>query len=85
MRSQSCTPLSGVRRIRISSLRSDHANTALLLVAVGAFRVVVELDMKRRDNDKKIAVLFVEMRDMMGALLQCAHNMDLLVTYTLIL
>ena len=57
----------------------------LIAVAVGAFRVVVELDMKRRDNDKKIAVLFVEMRDMMEALLQCAHNMDLLVTYTLIL
>lgn len=28
--------------------------------------------MKRRDNDKKIAVLFVEMRDMMEALLQYA-------------
>ena len=41
------------------------------VVAVGAFRVVVELDMKRRDNDKKIGVLFVEMRDMMEALLQC--------------
>ena len=37
---------------------------------MGAFRVVVELDMKRRDNDKKIGVLFVEMRDMMEALLQ---------------
>ncbi|TBU55048.1 hypothetical protein BD310DRAFT_934540 [Dichomitus squalens] len=39
-------------------------------IAVGAFRVVVELDMKRRDNDKKIGVLFVEMRDLMEALLQ---------------
>ncbi|KAI1783149.1 hypothetical protein LXA43DRAFT_904186 [Ganoderma leucocontextum] len=39
-------------------------------IAVGAFRVVVELDIKRRDNDKKIGVLFVEMRDMMEALLQ---------------
>lgn len=39
-------------------------------VAVGAFRVVVELDVKRRDNDKKIGALFVEMRDMMEALLQ---------------
>ncbi|PIL33865.1 hypothetical protein GSI_03571 [Ganoderma sinense ZZ0214-1] len=39
-------------------------------VAVGAFRVVVELDVKRRDNDKKIGVLFVEMRDMMEALLR---------------
>ncbi len=43
-------------------------------VAVGAFRVVVELDVKRRDNDKKIGTLFVEMRDMMEALLQCVHT-----------
>ena len=39
-------------------------------VAVSAFRVVVELDIKRRDNDKKIGVLFAEMKDMMEALLQ---------------
>ncbi|KAM5543336.1 hypothetical protein V8D89_003210 [Ganoderma adspersum] len=41
-----------------------------IAIAVGAFRVVVELDVKRRDNDKKIGMLFVEMRDMMEALLQ---------------
>ncbi|PIL33826.1 hypothetical protein GSI_03532 [Ganoderma sinense ZZ0214-1] len=41
-----------------------------IAIAVGAFRVVVELDVKRRDNDKKIGLLFVEMRDMMEALLQ---------------
>ena len=41
---------------------------------MGAFRVVIELDMKRRDNDKKIGVLFVEMRDMMEALLQCVYD-----------
>ena len=46
---------------------------AFSIVVVGAFRVAVELDMKRRDNDKKIAVLFVEMRDMMEALLQWVH------------
>ncbi|KAI0360925.1 hypothetical protein OH77DRAFT_1517315 [Trametes cingulata] len=39
-------------------------------IAVSAFRVVVELDLKRRDNDKKIAALFLEMKDMMEALLQ---------------
>ncbi len=44
--------------------------TLACAVAVGAFRVVVELDLKRRDNDKKITVLFVEMRNMMEALLQ---------------
>lgn len=44
--------------------------TLIWPVAVGAFRVVVELDVKRRDNDKKITVLFVEMRNMMEALIQ---------------
>ncbi|KAI1783152.1 hypothetical protein LXA43DRAFT_1187180 [Ganoderma leucocontextum] len=45
-------------------------------IAVGAFRVVVELDVKRRDNDKKIGMLFVEMRDMMEALLQLGGIKD---------
>ncbi|KAH9894903.1 hypothetical protein C8Q73DRAFT_644952 [Cubamyces lactineus] len=45
-------------------------------IAVGAFRVVVELDMKRRDNDKKIASLFLEMKDMMEALLQLDNIKD---------
>lgn len=44
-------------------------------VAVSAFRVVVELEMKGRDNDKKIGVLFVEMRKMMEALLRCVHTL----------
>ncbi|KAI0766841.1 hypothetical protein BD413DRAFT_141310 [Trametes elegans] len=39
-------------------------------VAVGAFRVVVELDMKRRENEKKVTILFVEMKDMMEVLIQ---------------
>ncbi|RPD59328.1 hypothetical protein L226DRAFT_314748 [Lentinus tigrinus ALCF2SS1-7] len=39
-------------------------------VAVGAFRVAVELDLKRKDNDKKISILFAEMRDMMAVLVQ---------------
>lgn len=41
-----------------------------LALAVGAFKVVVELEAKRRDNDKKINLLFLEMRNMMAALLQ---------------
>ena len=41
-------------------------------VAVGAFKVVVELDLKRRDNEKKITLLFVEMKDMMEVLIQYA-------------
>ena len=39
-------------------------------VAVEAFKVIVELDLKRRDNEKKITLLFVEMKDMMETLLQ---------------
>ncbi|KAI0373412.1 hypothetical protein BV20DRAFT_937448 [Pilatotrama ljubarskyi] len=45
-------------------------------IAVSAFRVVVELDLKRRDNDKKIAALFLEMKDMMEALLQLRSIKD---------
>ncbi|KAI0645299.1 hypothetical protein C8Q79DRAFT_1011379 [Trametes meyenii] len=41
-----------------------------LAVAVGAFKVVIELEVKRRDNDKKVNILFLEMRNMMSALLQ---------------
>ncbi|KAI8974013.1 hypothetical protein BD414DRAFT_539931 [Trametes punicea] len=41
-----------------------------LSVAVGAFRVVVELEIKRHDNDKKVNLLFLEMRNMMASLLQ---------------
>lgn len=37
---------------------------------MGAFRVVVELDKKRRDNEKKITLIFAEMKDMMEVLVQ---------------
>ncbi len=40
------------------------------LVAVGAFKVEIELDTKRREDDKKITVLFVEMKEMMAMLLE---------------
>lgn len=39
------------------------------LVAVLAFKTVYTLELKRRENDKKIVALYVEMKDMMGALL----------------
>ncbi|OJT06673.1 hypothetical protein TRAPUB_2476 [Trametes pubescens] len=41
-----------------------------LEVAVGAFKVVVELEGKRHDNDKKVKLLFFEMHNMMATLLQ---------------
>jgi hypothetical protein len=39
-------------------------------VAVLAFRAAYELERKRRDNDRRIKALFVEMGDMMAALTQ---------------
>jgi hypothetical protein len=37
--------------------------------AVLVFKTVYTLELKRRDNDKKIIALYVEMKDMMGVLL----------------
>ncbi|KAJ3011250.1 hypothetical protein NUW54_g2238 [Trametes sanguinea] len=42
----------------------------VLAVAVGAFKVVVEIKVKVHDNDKKVDLLFLEMHNMMAALLQ---------------
>ena len=39
-------------------------------VAILAFKAVYELELKRRENDKKILAVYGEMRDMMGALAQ---------------
>jgi hypothetical protein len=39
------------------------------VVAVLAFKTVYTLELKRRENNKKIVALYVEMKDMMGALL----------------
>ncbi|RDX49204.1 hypothetical protein OH76DRAFT_1351074 [Lentinus brumalis] len=41
-----------------------------IAAAVGVFKVVIELEVKRRDNDKKVNLLFLEMKNMMSALLQ---------------
>lgn len=38
-------------------------------VVVLAFKTVYTLEQKRRDNDKKIILLYVGMKDMMGVLL----------------
>ncbi|KAI9064549.1 hypothetical protein FKP32DRAFT_1649070, partial [Trametes sanguinea] len=42
----------------------------VLAVAIGAFKVVVEIKVKVHDNDKKVDLLFLEMHNMMAALLQ---------------
>jgi hypothetical protein len=39
-------------------------------VAVLAFKAVVTLELKRRDNDKKVIVLKIEMANMMAVLLE---------------
>ncbi|RPD59323.1 hypothetical protein L226DRAFT_548402 [Lentinus tigrinus ALCF2SS1-7] len=49
-------------------LQAVAAIHPFLQVAVGTFMVAVELDLKRRENDKKINLLFGEMRDMMSVL-----------------
>ena len=41
------------------------------IVVVMAFKTVYTLELKRRDNEKKIIALYVEMKDMMGVLLLC--------------
>ncbi|KAI0332933.1 hypothetical protein GY45DRAFT_1245740 [Cubamyces sp. BRFM 1775] len=39
-------------------------------VAVGAFRVIAEFELKRLGNDKRVGTLILEMQNMMSALLQ---------------
>ncbi|KAM5543339.1 hypothetical protein V8D89_003213 [Ganoderma adspersum] len=45
-------------------------------IVVKTFQVVIELNLKRRGNDKKIVILFDEMRDMMESLLQLSEIKD---------
>ncbi|KAI0716121.1 hypothetical protein C8T65DRAFT_707355 [Cerioporus squamosus] len=49
-------------------LQAVAAIHPFLQIAVGTFMVAVELDLKRRENDKKIKLLFDEMRDMIAVL-----------------
>ena len=39
------------------------------IVVVLAFKTVYTLEQKRRDNEKKVVALYVEMKDMMSVLL----------------
>jgi len=41
------------------------------IVVVLAFKAVYTLEMKRRNNEKKIIAVYVEMKDMMSVLLWC--------------
>ena len=54
------------------------------IVAVLAFKTVYTLEMKRRQNEKKIIALYDAMKDMMSVLLWCvtAFNMSCLTDIT---
>jgi len=65
MQWQTCTLSSVVRRSCSIFFREVTEN----IVVVLAFKTVYTLEMRRRDNDKKIVALFAEMKDMMGVLL----------------
>jgi hypothetical protein len=41
------------------------------VVVVLAFKTVYTLELKRRSNEKRTIALYVEMKDMMGVLLEC--------------
>ncbi|KAI0332936.1 hypothetical protein GY45DRAFT_365964 [Cubamyces sp. BRFM 1775] len=45
-------------------------------IAVGAFNIIVELEVKRRDNDRKAKLLFSEMRKMMESLVHPTRLKD---------
>ncbi|KAI0044626.1 hypothetical protein FA95DRAFT_1496723 [Auriscalpium vulgare] len=48
-------------------------------VVVMAFKTVYTLELKRRENEKKIIALYVEMKDMMTVLLQCDVRDDQMI------
>lgn len=41
-----------------------------LLVAVGAFALVITMDIARRDNDRKVLAVKVQMQDLMSAIFE---------------
>ncbi|KAI0038795.1 hypothetical protein FA95DRAFT_1551039, partial [Auriscalpium vulgare] len=47
-----------------------------IAVAVMAFKTVYTLEVKRRDNEKKVIALYVQMKDMMGVLIQLQDIRD---------
>ncbi|TBU22190.1 hypothetical protein BD311DRAFT_157555 [Dichomitus squalens] len=42
-------------------------------IAVAPFKIAMELEIRRQNNDKKVNLLFLEMQNMMSALLQLQH------------
>lgn len=50
----------------IKLISHSHFST-LSAVAVGAFALVVTLDLTRRDNDRKVLAVKVQMQDLMSS------------------
>ncbi len=50
----------------------DVALTLLFAVAVLAFKAVYALESTRQENDRRVMTLYVEMKDMMMVMVQCA-------------
>ena len=51
----------------------ELSTDALFKVAVGAFVVVITLDMTRRDNDRKVLAVKAQMQDLMGVFFECVR------------
>ena len=47
-------------------------------MAVLAFKTVYKMEMTRRENDRRIQALYVEMKDMMAVLIQLVYSEYLL-------
>ena len=55
-----------------ASCRGSTIHGIPRVVAVLAFKAVVTLELKRKDNDKKVVVLQLRMREMMSTLVEYA-------------
>ena len=58
-------------KVLMSALDGVAAHQPVVGVAVLAFKAVMTLEMKRRNSDKKVIALHLQMQEMMSVLLQC--------------
>jgi hypothetical protein len=58
-------------KVLMGALDGIAAIHPVIGVVVLAFKAVVTLEMKRRDNDKKVVALHLQMQETMSVLLQC--------------
>lgn len=55
---------------------SSASRSISFVVAVAPFKAVYASERKRRENNKRVMLLFVEMRDTMAVVLQCVPRVD---------